>query len=142
MLLLGVHLVTDQPIRILIVDDHAAVRRALAELIATTTDFELIGEACSGSEALQLVDRYPPDMVLMDISMPGMDGVEATKGILAKHPASTVVVFTSHAGNARIVDALEAGASDYVLKDTDPYEILAQLRSAARRAASAVGREL
>jgi DNA-binding NarL/FixJ family response regulator len=88
----------------------------------------------SGSEALQLVDRYQPDMVLMDISMPGIDGIEATRGIIAKHPATTVVVFTSHAGSARIVDAPEAGASDFILKDTDPFEIPcpAPLHGAAR----------
>jgi DNA-binding NarL/FixJ family response regulator len=134
--------VTDRPTRILIVDDHAAVRRALAGLISTTTDFETIGEARSGSEAVQLVERYQPDIVLMDISMPGMDGIEATRGIIAKHPATTVVVLTSHDGSARIVDAVEAGASDFVLKDTDPFEILAQLRSTALRAARALDREV
>jgi DNA-binding NarL/FixJ family response regulator len=142
MKLLGLHLVSDRRIRILIVDDHPAVRRALAELISTTNDFEVIGEARSGSEALQVVDRYQPDMVLMDISMPEMDGIEATRGIIAKHPATTVVVLTSHAGSASIVVALEAGASDFILKDTDPVEILAQLRSAALRAARALGSEL
>jgi DNA-binding NarL/FixJ family response regulator len=116
---------------VMLVDDHPLVRAGLATLIATTDDLELVGEASGGEEAVTLVEELEPEVVLMDLSMPGMDGVEATRRILDDYPEVRVVVLTSFADEGRVTDALAAGAVGYLLKDCDGRELIAAIRSAA-----------
>jgi DNA-binding NarL/FixJ family response regulator len=117
---------------VLLVDDHPLVRSGLANLIATTDDLKVVGEASGGEESVILAGDLEPDVVLMDLSMPGMDGVEATRLILDASPQIHVVVLTSFADEQRVADALAAGAVGYLLKDTDAREVLAAIRSAAQ----------
>jgi DNA-binding NarL/FixJ family response regulator len=119
-------------ITILLVDDHPLVRAGLANLIGTTDDLLVVGEAAGGEESVILAGDLEPDVVLMDLSMPGMDGVEATRLILDAHPQIHVVVLTSFADEKRVSDALAAGAVGYLLKDTDAREVLAAIRSASQ----------
>lgn len=119
-------------IRVLIVDDHAVVRAGLEQLLGTADDIELVGTAPDGDRAVEAASRTDTDIVLMDLSMPGMDGVEATRRITAGPQGPQVVVLTSFSDHRRIVDALDAGASGYVLKDADPEELLSAIRVAAR----------
>ena len=116
---------------VLLVDDHPLVRAGLAALIATADDLDIIGEAGGGELAVTLAGQLEPDVVLMDLSMPGVDGVEATRRILGARPAIRVVVLTSFADQERVADALEAGAVGYLLKDCDGRDVLAAIRSAA-----------
>jgi DNA-binding NarL/FixJ family response regulator len=115
-------------IRVLIVDDHAIVRSGLAALLATTSDLEVIGEAASGTEAVHLTAELRPDVVLMDLSMPGVDGVAATASVLAEHPDTHVLVLTSYSDQRWILGALEAGADGYLLKNAEPEVILSGIR--------------
>jgi DNA-binding NarL/FixJ family response regulator len=115
-------------IRVLIVDDHAVVRQGLAQLLGSADDVDVVGTAGDGDEAVELVTSTAPDVVLMDLSMPGVDGVEATRRI---GEGARVVVLTSFADERRIVDALDAGACGYILKDATPDEVLAAVRAAA-----------
>jgi len=116
---------------VMLVDDHPLVRAGLTTLISTTDDLEVIGEAASGEQAISIVDVREPDVVLMDLSMPGMGGAEATRQIMGAHPQVRVVVLTSFADQDRVADALAAGAVGYLLKDCDGREVLAAIRSAA-----------
>jgi len=115
-------------IRVLIADDHAIVRTGLAQLLATTTDLRTVGEAANGDQAIGLAAQLRPDVVLMDLSMPGLDGVAATARILADNPDAHVLVLTSFSDHARILDALYAGAEGYLLKHSEPETILAGVR--------------
>ena len=116
---------------VLLVDDHPMVRAGLATLISTTDDLKIVGEAESGEQAVSRTGDLLPDVVLMDLSMPGIGGVEATRRILEQHPQVKVVVLTSFADQERVADALAAGAIGYLLKDCDSRELLAAIRSAA-----------
>jgi len=116
---------------VLLVDDHPLVRAGLTTLIATTDDLDVVGEASGGEQAVILAGTLEPDVVLMDLSMPGMDGVEATRRILEAHPQIHVVVLTSFADQRRVSEALAAGAVGYLLKDSDARDLLAAIRSAA-----------
>jgi DNA-binding NarL/FixJ family response regulator len=118
-------------IRILLADDHKLVRAGLAVLIDSTDDLCVVGEAEDGRRAVELAAELRPDVVLMDLSMPVMDGVEATRELLRSQPESIVVVLTSFSDQARVSEALRAGAVGYLLKDTDPRDLLAAVRSAA-----------
>jgi len=117
---------------VLLVDDHPLVRAGLTTLIGTADDLEIVGEAGGGEQAVARVGELGPEVVLMDLSMPGMDGIEATRRILAEHPQVRVVVLTSFADEGRVADALAAGAVGYLLKDSDGREVLAAIRSAAQ----------
>jgi DNA-binding NarL/FixJ family response regulator len=117
---------------VLLVDDHPLVRAGLTNLIGTTDDLQIVGEAAGGEQAVVMADDLEPEVVLMDLSMPGMDGVEATRLILSAHPEIRVVVLTSFADEARVSDALAAGAVGYLLKDCDAREVLAAIRSASQ----------
>jgi DNA-binding NarL/FixJ family response regulator len=115
--------------RVLIVDDHPLVRAGLAGLLQT--DFEVVGAAADGADALRLVADHAPDVVLMDLSMPGMDGIEATRAVRGAHPEVNVVVLTSFSDRERILAALDAGAIGYLLKDAEPDELVRAVRAAA-----------
>lgn len=117
-------------IRLLVVDDHAIVRRGLEMLFATADDIELVGLAADGAEAVTMARDNKPDVVLMDLAMPGVDGVAATRQIVAHEPGVRVVVLTSLGEESRILDALNAGAQGYLLKHTDPDALLEAVRSA------------
>ncbi len=116
-------------IRVVIVDDHAVVRSGLEQFLATTGDIQLVGTACDGLEAIDVTAATNPDVVIMDLSMPNLDGVEATRRIASTHPSSRVLVLTSFSDRTRIMDALSAGADGYLLKHSDPEEIAAAIRS-------------
>jgi len=117
--------------RVLLVDDHAMVRTGIAALLAVTDDLEVVGQAADGAAAVAAVPDCAPDVVLMDLSMPGVDGVEATRRILAEHPGVRIVVLTSFSDRERVSDALAAGAVGYQLKDCEPADLLAAVRTAA-----------
>ncbi|MFL6025902.1 MAG: response regulator [Friedmanniella sp.] len=116
-------------IRVLIVDDHAIVRGGLGALLGTTADLEVVGEAADGEEAVRLAAELDPDVIMMDLSMPGMDGVQATRRVLEQNPAAHVLVLTSFSDHRRIMDALEAGAEGYLLKHSEPEVILSGIRA-------------
>jgi DNA-binding NarL/FixJ family response regulator len=115
--------------RVLIVDDHAIVRNGLIALLAVAEDLEVVGEAENGAEAVRLAERLAPDLVLMDLSMPESDGVEATSAVKAKLPDARVLVLTSFAEKKWIVGAVAAGADGYLLKHSEPEVLLAAIRS-------------
>jgi DNA-binding NarL/FixJ family response regulator len=123
--------VSEPTIRVVIVDDHAVLRAGLEQLLAGQSDLEVVGTAASGGEALEVVRELRPDVVLMDLQMPGMDGVSATREIVAEQLAD-VLVLTSYSDAERIVGALDAGAMGYLLKDADPDEVLSGIRSVSR----------
>ena len=116
-------------IRVLIVDDHAVVRRGLEQLIGSAADLEIVGSAVDGEEAVNLAAELGPDVILMDLSMPVLDGIAATRRIVAANPAVHVVVLTSFDDERRILDARSAGATGYLLKDADPDEVLTAIRT-------------
>jgi DNA-binding NarL/FixJ family response regulator len=111
-------------IRVLIVDDHAVVRRGLSDLLGAADGITVVGAVDDGSLALQAVTSLEPDIVLMDLSMPGVDGIEGTRQVLQARPDTRVIVLTSFSENARILAALEAGAVGYLLKDAEPEDIV------------------
>jgi DNA-binding NarL/FixJ family response regulator len=116
-------------IRVLTADDHPVVREGLAALIANEADIEVVAEAHDGREAVALFTEHEPDVVLMDLRMPGMDGVEATRAIVASHPRARILALTSYEGDADIYRALEAGASGYLLKDMLGKEVIRAVRT-------------
>jgi DNA-binding NarL/FixJ family response regulator len=117
-------------IRVMIVDDHAVVRRGLEQLIVSAPDLDCVGAASDGEEAVRLAVECSPDVILMDLSMPVLDGIEATRRIIAECPGVHVVVLTSFDDQRRILDALGAGATGYLLKDAEPDEVLTAIRTA------------
>ena len=117
-------------IKVLVVDDHGLVRSGLEQLIATTDDLVLAGAAADGAEAVRLAADTSPDVVLMDLSMPELDGIEATRQIVAGDDSVQVVVLTSFSDQERILAALDAGAAGYVLKHASPDELLEAIRAA------------
>jgi DNA-binding NarL/FixJ family response regulator len=132
-------------IRVVIADDHAVVRTGLTQLVSTFEGVELVGAAANGEEAVALCPDRRPDVVLMDLEMPVLDGIEATRRIKAAHPEIAVVVLTSFSDRERILRALDAGAVGYLLKDAEPAELARAIEAAARgdspldpRAASAL----
>jgi DNA-binding NarL/FixJ family response regulator len=117
--------------RVLLVDDHQLVRAGLASLLEPWDDLVVVGQAANGAEAVDVAARTAPDVVLMDLSMPVLDGVAATRALLEAHPATAVVVLTSFAEQNRVAEALAAGAVGYLLKDSDPRDLVAGVRAAA-----------
>lgn len=120
------------PIRILLVDDHTVVRRGLRLAFDLEDDLEVVGEAANGQEALAKVEELQPDVVVMDLLMPVMNGVDATRAIRRDHPDVEVVALTSVLEDRLVVDVVEAGASGYMLKETRPDELFEAVRAAAR----------
>lgn len=119
-----------RPIRVLVVDDHLVVRRGLATLLLAFDDLELVGEAKNGAEALELCATARPDVVLMDMVMPRMDGAEATAEICRRYPEVRVLVLTSFVEDALVKRAMGAGAIGYLLKDASAHELAEAIRSA------------
>lgn len=120
------------PIRVLLVDDHAVLREGLARLLEREADIEVVGGAGDGPTALQLARELLPDVVLMDLQMPGMDGVETTRALLSDGLSCDVLVLTSFSDSDRILGAIDAGALGYLLKDAEPDEVIAGVRAVAR----------
>lgn len=119
-------------ITIVIVDDHAVVRQGIRAYLSTQADLQVIGEAASGAEAVQVVAETVPDIVLMDLVMPEMDGVEATRRITRLSPRSRVMILTSFHEDSHIFPAIKAGALSYLLKDIGPTELADAIRAAAQ----------
>ncbi len=119
-------------VTVVLVDDHAVVRRGLTDLLAGTPDIVVVGAAADGAQAIPLVRQVRPDVVLMDLQMPGVDGVEATRTIVEEELGAQVLVLTSFSDSERIIAALDAGAVGYLLKDADPDEVLEGVRAVAR----------
>jgi DNA-binding NarL/FixJ family response regulator len=129
--------VTPTPaIRVLLVDDHPVVRDGLAALLGTQPDLTVVGEAATGPEALRRTAELAPDVVLMDLQLPGMDGAAATAAIRTAHPDVRVLVLTTYDTDADITAAVDAGAVGYLLKDTGREELCAAVRTAARGGAA------
>ena len=118
-------------IRVLLADDHAVVRSGLTQLLATVEDMEVVGAASDGAEAVTMALAERPDVTLMDLSMPNMDGIEAIGRVRAQNPEARIVVLTSFSDRERILDALDAGAVGYLLKDAEPDELIRGVRAAA-----------
>src|SRR5512141_2049595 len=120
-------------ISIIIVDDHEVVRNGMRSYLETLSDFSVVGEAASGEEAIELVSELIPDIVLMDLIMPGMDGIETTRRIKQISPRTQVVVLTSYHEDIHIFPALKAGAISYILKDMKMEKLVEALRRAAQK---------
>jgi len=120
-----------ESIRVLVADDQAAVREGLATLLDLTPGIEVVGQARDGAQALQLVAEHAPDVVLMDLHMPGVDGIAATERVTAEHPGTRVVVLTTYADDSSIQRALRAGALGYLTKDADRVQIARAVQAAA-----------
>lgn len=118
-------------IGVLVVDDHPMLRAGLAQLLEQADDITLIGLAADGAKGVELALGAHPDVVLMDLEMPGLDGIEATRRIRASCEHTQVVILTSFSDRARILDALDAGAAGYLLKDAEPDQLLRGIRAAA-----------
>ncbi len=118
-----------EPIRVLIADDHQVVRQGLRTFLELHDDIEVVGEAGDGVTALDMVRSLKPDVVLMDLVMPGMDGVTATREIKAFAPHAEIIVLTSFTEDDRVLAVIEAGASSYLLKDVSPDELVSAIRA-------------
>lgn len=123
---------SEQPIKVMLVDDHEMVRIGLAAVLGTEEGIELVGEAASGEEALRLAQQYRPDVVLMDLVMEGMDGIETTRRLMQILPECKVIVLTSYIDDEKIYPVIEAGAFSYLLKTSRAGEIASAIRAAVR----------
>src|SRR4051794_16898342 len=132
----------DTPIRVLIADDHDIVRTGLGRVLDAAPDVEVVALAADGAEAVALTERHAPDVVLMDLEMPGVDGVEATRRIVRGDGAPSVVVLTSFSDRERITEALDSGAVGYLLKESEAAEVVAGVRAVGRDPQVAGEREL
>jgi NarL family two-component system response regulator LiaR len=121
-----------ETIRVLLVDDHVVVRRGLSALLATYDDIEVVGEAGGGAAGADLAGRLLPDVVLMDLVMPEIDGIEATRRVKAVSPSTQVIVLTSYSEDERIFPAIKAGALSYLLKEVGPDDLVRAIRAARR----------
>jgi two-component system, NarL family, response regulator LiaR len=122
----------NRPIRVMLVDDHEMVRNGLGTFLLIHGDLELVGEAGDGEEALRLFASVQPDVILMDLKMPRMDGVEATQALLARSPEARVIALTSFDDDQLVEQALEAGATGYLLKNVDADDLADAIRAAHR----------
>jgi DNA-binding NarL/FixJ family response regulator len=117
-------------IRVLLVDDHTLLRAGVTQFLATVADLELVGEATDGLQAIEIVGRLRPDVVLMDISLPRLDGIEAARRIVGEWPDTRIIGLTSFYDRKRVSDMLAAGACGYLLKDVEPDELVRGIRAA------------
>ena len=121
----------NEPITVLLVDDHAMVRQGVRAFLETQNDIAVVAEAGSGEEAVRLATEHAPDVALVDLIMPGMDGVEATRRLTARSPRTNVVVLTSYHDDEHVFPAIRAGALSYILKEVGPDELADAVRKAA-----------
>nr|WP_270165926.1 response regulator transcription factor [Paenibacillus sp. SYP-B4298] len=122
----------EQPIKVLLVDDHEMVRIGLAAVLDTEDGIEVVGEASNGQDGIRMAQAYRPDIVLMDLVMEGMDGVETTRRLLELYPECKVIVLTSYIDDSKMYPVIEAGAFSYLLKTSRASEIADAIRAAAR----------
>ena len=122
----------EKKIRVLVADDHSVVRQGLRMFLLVQPDMELVGEAQNGREAVALVDQLAPDVVLMDLLMPQMNGIEATVAIRAAHPETQVLILTTFLEDARVAEAIQAGAVGFLLKEVEAEDLVRAVRGAAR----------
>jgi DNA-binding NarL/FixJ family response regulator len=118
------------PLRIVVADDQASVREGLVALLGTVPEIEVVAAAANGAEAIRLVAEKSPDAILLDLHMPVLDGIEATRRLTREHPGVAVVVLTTYVDDSSVLAALQAGARSYLTKDADCADIVAALRSA------------
>jgi two-component system, NarL family, response regulator LiaR len=121
-----------QTVRVLIVDDHTIVRKGIRALLAEIAGIEVVGEAADGQEAIVQADRLCPDVILMDLAMPRMDGIEATRQIKVRQPKSRVLVMTSFATDEKVLPAIKAGAQGYLLKESAPEDLVKAIHQIQR----------
>ena len=119
-------------IRVLLADDHAILRKGIRALLSTEPDIEVVAEAGDGAEAVARAEAFRPDVILMDLVMPGVDGIEATRQIVARLPAVRVLVLTSFVDDDKVFPAIKAGALGYILKDTGPDDLVRAIRQVHR----------
>lgn len=119
-------------IRVVVADDHTIVRSGVRLLLAAEPDIEVIGEACDGHEALALIERFQPDVVLMDIAMPGLDGLAATREVKSRWPQINVLILTMHREDEYFFETLRAGASGYILKGAETNDLIQAVRIVSR----------
>jgi len=119
-------------IRVLLADDHGVVRKGLRFLLEQQPDVEIVGEAADGREAVRIADDTSPDVVIMDIAMPNMNGIEATRRILAANPATAVVILSMHQDESYVLRSLKAGAKGYLLKDSLRSDVIEAIRSVSQ----------
>ncbi len=124
---------TNNKISVLIVDDHLVVRQGIRFLLEQMDDIDIVGEASDGQQAVDIVQQHPPDVVLLDLIMSPMDGIEATREIRKLSPKTQVIILTSHHKDDQIFNAIKAGALSYLLKDVSSNELVAAIRAAANR---------
>ena len=123
---------TQTPISVLIADDHAIVRKGIRALLSTEADIQVIGEASDGAEAIAQTQALNPDVILMDLVMPKLDGIEATRQITANQPRARILVLTSFAADDKVFPAIKAGALGYLLKDSSPDELVQAIHQVHR----------
>jgi len=116
------------PIRVLLVDDHRIVRQGISSLLELESDLTVVGEAASGARALELIEEKQPDIVLLDIKMPDMDGADVCREIQARYPNLPVIILTAYSGDEHVLRCIQAGARGYVLKDVDVVELVRTIR--------------
>ncbi len=119
-----------RPVRLLIADDHPLLRESTRDMLASEPDLEVIGEAANGREALEFCRRLSPDLVLMDVRMPEMDGLQATRAIKEEKPAISVLMVTAYESKEYFLEAKRVGAAGYVLKDATKQQLLEAVRGA------------
>ena len=127
-------------LRILIADDHEVVRRGLHALLGTQAGWEVVGEAANGPDAVKLVNQITPDVVVMDITMPVMSGIDATRLIMETAPQTKILIFTMHDSEQMMQTALEAGARGYVLKSNAASDLIAAIRALSKNEIPLVSR--
>ncbi len=119
-----------RPIRVMVVDEHAMVRKGIIAFLKSSADIQIVGEARDGREAVELCERLDPDVILMDLQMPEMDGIAATRLIRAQHPRSQIIALTSFPDRDKVQDALQAGAISYLLKNVSGEDLAEAIRDA------------
>jgi DNA-binding NarL/FixJ family response regulator len=124
-------LAPDQPLRVVIADDQASVREGLVLLLGGLPGIDVVGAAADGEQALTLVAEHQPDAILLDLHMPVLDGIGATRRLVAEHPGVAIVVLTTYADDGSVIEALQAGARSYLTKDADRTDIARALQAAA-----------